>query len=247
MVRYIMMIMFCLVGCDAVLAGPAIDFNRAIYINKEIDDKILPLGDKLLEYTLKGPKNEGWDKAVHVIINSPGGDTVNGFWFIDVMREVRARGVMIKCYVPRMAASMAFQILLHCDERYALPQAVLLWHRVRAMFLFFVATGPAIASLAEDLSKQDALILADLKAHLPTDEATLMHHLERETLHTASQLNDIVPRWLSVGRVPGLLQVPDSVPHMEEEKQMFMFGGQNNRQQSGYRIRYLYEVPTMGE
>ena len=68
---------------------------------------------------------------IHIVLNSPGGGIYVGLQFINAIEAAKSKGVKVKCYVSGIAASMAFQILTHCNERYALRYSLLLWHPPR--------------------------------------------------------------------------------------------------------------------
>jgi ATP-dependent protease ClpP protease subunit len=69
-------------------------------------------------------------KPIDMFINSPGGAVLVGTTIIDSMLVARSRGVKFRCISSVLAASMAFIILAHCDERYVLPNTKLLFHPV---------------------------------------------------------------------------------------------------------------------
>lgn len=72
------------------------------------------------------------DKAdIFIMVNSPGGMVDPGLIFTNSIDRAKQRGYTIKCFSTVMAASMAFQILAHCSEVYALSNAKLLFHPVR--------------------------------------------------------------------------------------------------------------------
>jgi membrane-bound ClpP family serine protease len=61
-------------------AAPTPDWSRAVYIDGEIDDATLALGEKLLAYTAGGNTS-----PVTIIIDSPGGSVIPGLHFIDII------------------------------------------------------------------------------------------------------------------------------------------------------------------
>jgi len=70
------------------------------------------------------------DEDVTILINSPGGFIAPGFIFVAAMEVAKARGVKLKCVSGVVAASMAFIMLAHRDERYVLRNTMLLFHPV---------------------------------------------------------------------------------------------------------------------
>ena len=178
--------------------------ERNIVIQGEIAGRSLfAAGDKLEEYAAKSKE------PIDIAINSPGGSVVAGFLFVNRMEAVRARGITIRCYVQDVAASMAFQILMHCDERHVLERSFLLWHRVRVnlggMFGQPI-TAPEAGKLAASLQAIDDVIIEELVSTMPQlNRAEVMYHLEAETLHTGVTLARMAPRTFQSHKyIPGL-------------------------------------------
>lgn len=159
-------------------------------------------------------------EPIHLIINSPGGDVVTGFMFINAMEAIRAKGIEIHCYVPQVAASMGFQIFLHCDKRIALSKSFLLWHGGRVQVGGMGSapmTEQSADQLAKDLALLNKVIIEDLKANMNLKDSVLMYHYYAETLHVASNLAELDPGFLTVeDAVPGLLDALNStkIPHV---------------------------------
>jgi ATP-dependent protease ClpP protease subunit len=164
---------------------------------------ILPAGQEILKESKKGTKE------VQLVLNSPGGQIITGNLFIGMLLEAKANGTRITCFVPQLAASMAFQIFLHCDSRYALSTSYLLWHRARvSVGMGEVLTGPASMTLAKDLLDTDDAIFRDLIRYLGKhmNMGEMARHFEVETLHSAANLKQIAPDFLTVSdSIPGLL------------------------------------------
>lgn len=194
----------CLLGYGtAVQAEPAITVKDSAVINAPImAGNLEPISTFLLS-------SIGKRTSVHLIINSPGGAVDDGFSFISKMEYAKSMGVTINCYVPEVAASMAFQILLHCDHRYALKRAGLLFHRVAVM----AGRGSRINSIdASDLLRSllalDKQIIEDLISHMDTPKSTLLFHLDKETMHLATDMNELSPGFFDdvVETIPGLFE-----------------------------------------
>jgi ATP-dependent protease ClpP protease subunit len=153
-------------------------------------------------------------RPIDLVISSPGGSVTTGFMFINIMESLKAQGARFRCFVPTYAASMAFQILTHCDERYALSQSFLLWHRVRVMVgggLFSsgaAITAPLARDLGKDLQAMDDVIwweLTKTMTGVPREE--LQWHFEHETLHVSLNVHRMDPDFLTVQRaIPGLME-----------------------------------------
>lgn len=151
-----------------------------------------PIGENTYLPMLNALNELEKEKQVDLIISSPGGSVAVGSLIIDRMEQLKERGVTFRCVVRDLAASMAFQILLHCNERYATPKAFLLWHPVRVFY-----QGVVVAPLAEVLMVQlrlaDEVAVSDLMKHLPMPEKELMWHYNNETLHHAISLHKMAP------------------------------------------------------
>lgn len=197
----------------------SVNASRAVVVEGVIGGGNLnSVGRKLLEYAAQSKD------PVDLIINSPGGDVLTGKLFISYMERLRNQGVAIRCFVPQMAASMAFSILTHCDERYALSNSFLLWHRVRASGMESM-TGPQAHELARDLLLLDQEVIDELNATLGMDEEEILYHFNRETLHTATQLAVIAPEFIVVRpAIDGLLEVMLNKKVPRNEQPMRFFG-----------------------
>lgn len=92
-------------------------------INTEYDDA---LGDRFIQkvLTLKGDK-------LYVYFDSPGGSIFPMMRMIETMRV--EKHIKFIC-VARMAASAAFMTFQHCNERYLLPDGILMSHNAAGGF-----------------------------------------------------------------------------------------------------------------
>lgn len=166
--------------------GITLSPERTIILGGVVSDSILEPMVTAMETIAK--KSD----TIDIIISSPGGSVVAGDLLIDRMVQLKLSGVHFRCVVRDLAASMAFQILLFCDERYATPHSFLLWHPVRVFI-----QGPVTENMASNLSTQlgqaDEVALHDLRAHLPMSEADILMHFHNETLHQALNLQYTAP------------------------------------------------------
>jgi ATP-dependent protease ClpP protease subunit len=196
-------------GLTAAAHGQ-INPKRSIIIQGEIaGQRILALGDRLEQLA-----NES-KEPIDIAINSPGGSVIVGFLFVNRMESVRSRGIKLRCYVQDIAASMAFQMLMHCDERNVLERSFLLWHRVRVVvggMFGSPMTAPQAATLARDLQAIDDLIIEELHTSmLDITFDDIMYHLENETLHTGINLARMAPKAFKAHKViPGLYELLNS-------------------------------------
>lgn len=188
----------------AMLAVLCINWSYPVRADMEVDSKrtavidgiiargnLEPIGDQMLKWADKSTDD------ITLIINSPGGEVLTGFFFINTLEEVKSRGINVRCIVPNMAASMAFQILVHCSERHALSRSMLLWHRVRTFLGFRPVTAPAAAALAADLQRLDDVILRELNAAMPDSAKYVEENFENETLHVGENLHMAQPEFIT--------------------------------------------------
>ncbi len=182
-------------------AQPKIDMKHVVYINDIIEkDDLKPLGKQLFKWAKSGVK------SVDIVINSPGGEVYAGGRFIAAMEAVKAEGTTIRCFVPELAASMAFQIFVHCDERHALNQSWLLFHSVRIFMRPTVMTAALAKALQVDLEATDREIVADLRENMDMLDEHFTWHFEHETLHTARGLTSITDDFMKTAAYYGNLQ-----------------------------------------
>lgn len=168
-----------------ILTGPTqADAGRAdadLMILGPIGRNMGEASQKILDVTNKGKKE------VNIIIDSPGGSVYAGWFFIRNMQKIQAVGVTINCYVDGMAASMAYQILAFCNNRYATPHSMLLWHPVRVGGLRGLTPRQAI-TVANDLRRIEIQLAGELRRRFQCDKRFFWRHYHAETLHIAQQL-----------------------------------------------------------
>jgi ATP-dependent protease ClpP protease subunit len=144
-----------------------------------------------------------------LIINSPGGSVSEGWALLNRLDYARSKGVTVNCFVPEIAASMAFQILLHCDHRYALKRSGLLWHRVSVHTGIGASINSLVAAdLLRDLLAVDKQLIQDLVSHVPMTKEAVLFHLDKETMHLATDLNEAAPGFFE--------EVPDNISGLYE-------------------------------
>lgn len=189
----------CQAGATPLLGRP----ERTFLIEGPIGNgNILPIGEKLVELSLV----QKHLAPVDIVINSPGGDVITGFLFINQMEEAKANGLYIRCIVKDIAASMAFGILVHCDERHVLANSFLLWHRARIFAMAAILTQPSTKAIMTQLGLLDDQILAEVLASMPNANVEeVKYHFEIETLHTGASLAITAPGFAEVhASIPGL-------------------------------------------
>lgn len=172
--------------------------DRTFYITDVIEGrKGIVMSDEILKAA------EEDDGPMYILINSPGGSVFVGYTIISAMERAKARGVRFVCGVTGMAASMAFQIFAHCDERYSLGYSMFLWHPVRISlgggFGAGIALTPQLAkSLYEDLAQVESIMRPFLIRTLQMDPALFDMHYLAETLHYAGPLVALSPDFMRI-------------------------------------------------
>lgn len=145
--------------------------------------------------------DESTDQPIAVVINSFGGSVMAMKFILNWIHRAKSRGVPVICIVDTVAASAAFSIFAECSERYALPYSMHLWHpvRVRVGGLFGTAVTPEVAEeLADSLKREEEWLVQHLRSRLPIDDVTFYKHYRAETLHNATDLNELIPGWMTI-------------------------------------------------
>lgn len=177
----------------ALADGPAAPTKLFQKIDGTVDREMIPLADDLMAKSAGGTLEK-----VTLLINSPGGDVLAGSIYIVALEVAKARGAKVVCYVPMLAASMAFQILAHCDERNVLAGALLLWHPPRVGLDQVLLTPDLAELLATELRTISDRLTGDLRARFPVEDEAFWYHFNAETLHTAEEVNVLSPGWLNI-------------------------------------------------
>lgn len=154
-----------------------------------------PIGGEAMDVVFYALDKLAEDKSepVDIVISSPGGSLLAGYLIIDRMDYLRAQGLKFRCFVHTIAASMAFQTLLHCDEKYATPHALLLWHPVRVFWRGPLTETDAI-NVADSLRTSNKIVLDDITKNMKSiSEENRLKHYYLETLHQALSLKEIAP------------------------------------------------------
>lgn len=170
-----------------------IDINRAVPVLGTISpDMSLPIASTISALAAKS-KDPVW-----LVISSPGGSVLAMGHILEAMEMAKRDGVKINCLVAQMAMSAAFHIFTHCDQRYTLRSAVLLWHPVKVAFLFAYFTAADLAYISERLVLTEEELTEDALSLLPIDEDMYMYHYVHETLWSATDLQRELPGWFTI-------------------------------------------------
>lgn len=207
------------------LAG--LNISKIAVIDKPImQNNTAPIQTWLTAQSLQQPEGV---KRVVVILNSPGGSVPEGIALINRMEEAKAAGLQIDCIVGEYAASMAFQIYLHCSNRYALTKAALLWHRVSVSLGGGQVNATKMILLTKEMLALDREALRDIEAVLPLSHETILRSFNQEQWHDAVDLHGEAPGFMHVAtKYPGLYAAMDNAKVLHQSSPnifSLLFGG----------------------
>lgn len=159
-------------------------------------------------------------EPVYILLNSPGGETIPGYSFADAMIAAHERGTRLVCVTGVLAASMAFNLMAYCDERYALPHAKLLFHPVRISS----REGLTLADMdvvSPQMRRLEAANKKALVAMMGVNKTWFNLHYAAETLWEAQDLVDQTNgKWLTIVQdIHGVSKLFT----IEKPKTMFLF------------------------
>ncbi len=121
-----------------------------------------------------------------ILVDSPGGSVSAGQAMIDAVEAQKAQGTKVACVVTGMAASMAFNLLTHCDTRIADTGAKLLFHKVALGQMPDIRlSAPNLRHVAELLDKFDAPYSKANMLALGMDESEYNFYADQENWWSA--------------------------------------------------------------
>lgn len=176
------------------MAAGHFDFNprQTIEIAGTIDGSKLGLMKQFDELSKEG-------EDIDVLINSPGGSYVVGSLIINSMKLAQSRGSRLRCVSTVLAASMAFQLLMNCDDRYAMENTRLLFHPPRISLMFATLLPNQIAIWLSELREIEAELVPHIKQVIGMPDNKFSYHYDNETLWPAWKLNDETENaWLQI-------------------------------------------------
>lgn len=217
--RNVVLALIAVIGLSVSHTAPAVaktfklNSKRLIEVIDVVDGSAIDLAQQLhkMAAASKDP--------IDILINSPGGAIVPGYMFVDAMDAARSQGIKIRCAVGMLAASMAFNMLAHCDERVALRHAALLFHppRISSRQPMLV---PDLLQAAEDLQRIIDASTGELIDMVGMRRAQFYKHFNQETLWAASDLAKASGKpWL---RIVDNITGSDKV-FTHEKPKMFLF------------------------
>ena len=212
-----------LYGTAQAAESLTVDKTRLVPILGRIDGSIVEKANALVKLANKSTK------PVFLMVNSPGGSVRAGKVFIDAMEIVKSRGVTINCFTTTYAASMAFSILMHCDNRYVLENVTLLFHPIRIRF-----AGPLTAQLSlkmhEAMQPMDNALLNQIEDSLNIDHQVMVNAFYDEKWWDAKELRSVInDNWMTIVKdikgIDGVFALEDSdLMQGDHEGELARFG-----------------------
>ena len=157
---------------------------RTVYIRGLVSDNAIEAASKII--VLSSQSKE----PIDLILNSPGGQVFAGLQTISAIAVANERGVTIRCFVPMLAASMAYQIFSHCNERYTLANTMLLFHPATMGFRRGVNSDDLLYS-GKRLRKLEIPMMRQLLRVMGVSKKFFYYHYNKETLWLAKELKEL--------------------------------------------------------
>ncbi len=165
--------------------------GRTVYVQGVVDGGILEVATAIDRLSAAD------QTPIDIIINSPGGAVLPGIQVVSAIRVAQSRGVRFRCFVPVMAASMAMIIFNECDDRFALDQALFLWHSIRVNFRGSLTPQAAAAARHQMLILQQDFNQRMID-NLDIAASTFYYHYFNELFLVGLYLKDLSPGYLTI-------------------------------------------------
>lgn len=125
------------------------------------------------------------DNSLFIVINSPGGSASEMDMIVSKIRQLKERGVVVKCLVDGVAASAATIIFSECSERYATDRSVIMWHSV-AIFLMTRLNQFEAEVLAAHFKELNETVWAETRSYFDSEYFDV--NFKQETLIPAIEV-----------------------------------------------------------
>lgn len=186
--RKILVLFSVLVMCTAANKSAqffAPTLGRTIVFTGVVDERAEQLGGTLLTVALFDPNHKA---PIDILIDSYGGNVEYGNDLIRGIDALKQAGFTVRCVNVGHAYSMGFMIMMHCSQRYAIPQAKWMFH-YPSLTMANVKYQPGFNQLSV-LYKLEKTFVADLQHYLGKTEANIRFYCEKEQMWTTETLND---------------------------------------------------------
>lgn len=189
MLRFILFILILVIPGAASASNTFVfpeDNSRTVELIGVVRGDAIQLADKI------NALSEESDDDIYMLINSPGGSVGPGMAVVDSMLQAKARGVEFHCFSGVLAASMAFIILSHCDNRVTFHNTKLLFHPISLS-----TRGSRIQELfvsLEQILAQERRIMRHLQSVMGLPWRDFHMHYFAETFWAATELKEHTKR-----------------------------------------------------
>ncbi len=181
----VMSVMMILAGAYASAAPDTVDLHnpKVVLITGEVNafSTTRWLGAFYRSHLLPGD-------VLLIIINSPGGHAQAGDTIIAAIEAEKAAGMKVVCIGDRQVASMGFNIMTHCNERYATPKTKFLAHKAET---YDISGRKTAHNLRLEADRLDAMDDKYRRANAAAMHLTLAEYdliADNETIWTVEQL-----------------------------------------------------------
>lgn len=126
-------------------------------------------------------------ESVDVFIDSPGGLVDAGNMLISVIERLKSEGTQVHCYA-KTAYSMAFQVFLHCSERFLYEDSTVMFHYAALAFepnKFF--KYHVLVQIVNDMAKVRQQWLEEWRTYLKLPDSQLNGYAERDHVFNAPE------------------------------------------------------------
>jgi len=173
-----------------------VDVNpaRLVRIVGVIDAQILTAATRIRTLSSAGKDAR---KPIYVMLNSPGGEVFPGSIFISSIKQARLAGTPVICFSAVYAASMAFNIMMHCSERYILESTRLLFHPVRIQ-TYEPLTAPMMRKYAAGMDRLDGKLIKFISDEMRVDISVISENYYEETFWKGEELSELSPTFFKI-------------------------------------------------
>jgi ATP-dependent protease ClpP protease subunit len=140
--------------------------------------------------------NHSDGETAEIYINSPGGLIPVGALIIKAIESVKERGGTVRCYAQE-AQSIAFQIFLHCSERYAYEGGVLMFHYPQ-LYIKGMVTWPELEEMVVEVRKLAKFFFGEWKAYIPLPDSQLHRYASESKTFKVEEFVKIVPGFCKI-------------------------------------------------
>jgi ATP-dependent protease ClpP protease subunit len=165
--------------------------DRTIILKGSIDNSVYLPAARIVALALYN------HEPIDILIDSYGGDVTAGYNFIKAIEFAKKTGADVRCVNVGNAMSMAFMIIMHCSDRYALPGSKSMFHFARPYVRNYLTYEQA-EEILERIKNMQQAFLDDLFGHLKRPMPLIRQYCEEETIWSPDELNKFSPGFYTV-------------------------------------------------